>query len=107
MIWPLTFHIILWPYYFILYGPQSKATPALNPSHHVSLPFCKYLSTTISMFLVLPQRQYIPVNFRRASFWWFIAQYAFMYLGSLFVIICLSFFLLGSWDYVPSVYGFM
>uniref|UniRef100_A0A665TXP0 Phosphatidylinositol glycan anchor biosynthesis class U protein-like n=1 Tax=Echeneis naucrates TaxID=173247 RepID=A0A665TXP0_ECHNA len=40
-------------------------------------------------------------------FWWFIVQYAFMYLGSLFVIICLSFFLLGSWDYLPSVYGFI
>lgn len=58
------------------------------------------------LFLLL-QRQYIPLNFRRASFWWFIVQYAFMYLGSLFVIICLSFFLLGSWDYLPSVYGFM
>uniref|UniRef100_A0A665U6I2 Phosphatidylinositol glycan anchor biosynthesis class U protein-like n=1 Tax=Echeneis naucrates TaxID=173247 RepID=A0A665U6I2_ECHNA len=57
--------------------------------------------------LYLMQRQYIPVNFRRASFWWFIVQYAFMYLGSLFVIICLSFFLLGSWDYLPSVYGFI
>uniref|UniRef100_A0A7N5ZXW4 Phosphatidylinositol glycan anchor biosynthesis, class U n=1 Tax=Anabas testudineus TaxID=64144 RepID=A0A7N5ZXW4_ANATE len=57
--------------------------------------------------LYLMQRQYIPVNFRRASFWWFVVQYAFMYLGSLFVIICLSFFLLGSWDYLPSVYGFI
>uniref|UniRef100_A0A3B4U321 Phosphatidylinositol glycan anchor biosynthesis, class U n=1 Tax=Seriola dumerili TaxID=41447 RepID=A0A3B4U321_SERDU len=57
--------------------------------------------------LYLMQRQYIPVNFRRTSFWWFIAQYAFMYLGSLFVIVGLSFFLLGSWDYLPSVYGFI
>uniref|UniRef100_A0A8C4HQQ3 Phosphatidylinositol glycan anchor biosynthesis class U protein n=1 Tax=Dicentrarchus labrax TaxID=13489 RepID=A0A8C4HQQ3_DICLA len=57
--------------------------------------------------LYLMQRQFIPVNFRRVSFWWFIAQYAFMYLGSLFVIVGLSFFLLGSWDYVPSVYGFI
>uniref|UniRef100_A0A8D2ZGW6 Phosphatidylinositol glycan anchor biosynthesis class U protein n=1 Tax=Scophthalmus maximus TaxID=52904 RepID=A0A8D2ZGW6_SCOMX len=57
--------------------------------------------------LYLMQRQYIPVNFRRFSFWWFIAQYAFMYLGSLFVLVCLSFFLLGSWDYLPSVYGFI
>jgi len=63
----------------------------------------------MNLFLMSPflQRQFIPVNFRRVSFWWFIAQYAFMYLGSLFVIICLSFFLLGSWDYLPSVYGFM
>ncbi|KAL7408689.1 hypothetical protein ABVT39_027613 [Epinephelus coioides] len=57
--------------------------------------------------LYLMQHRYIPLNFRRFSFWWFIAQYAFMYLGSLFVIICLSFFLLGSWDYLPSVYGFI
>ncbi|MEQ2204508.1 hypothetical protein XENOCAPTIV_014220 [Xenoophorus captivus] len=57
--------------------------------------------------LYLMQHQYIPVNFRRASFWWFVAQYLFMYLGSLFVIVCLSFFLLGSWDYLPSVYGFI
>uniref|UniRef100_A0A3Q3WT01 Uncharacterized protein n=1 Tax=Mola mola TaxID=94237 RepID=A0A3Q3WT01_MOLML len=57
--------------------------------------------------LYLMQRKYIPVNFQRVSFWWFIAQYAFMYLGSLFVIIGLSFFLLGSWDYLQSVYGFI
>uniref|UniRef100_A0A669B9V2 Phosphatidylinositol glycan anchor biosynthesis, class U n=1 Tax=Oreochromis niloticus TaxID=8128 RepID=A0A669B9V2_ORENI len=57
--------------------------------------------------LYFMQRQYIPVNFRRVSFWWFIVQYLFMYLGSLFVLICLSFFLLGSWDYLPSVYGFI
>uniref|UniRef100_A0A3Q3MAG2 Phosphatidylinositol glycan anchor biosynthesis, class U n=1 Tax=Mastacembelus armatus TaxID=205130 RepID=A0A3Q3MAG2_9TELE len=57
--------------------------------------------------LYLMQRQYIPVNFRRASFWWFFIQYSFMYLGSLLVIVCLSFFLLGSWDYLSSVYGFI
>lgn len=61
----------------------------------------------VTNVFLLAQRKYIPVNFRRASFWWFIAQYAFMYLGSLFVIVGLSFFLLGSWDYLPSVYGFM
>lgn len=82
-----------------------------------SLPFFEYLNLISwisafvwcqSMFLfLLSQRQYIPVNFRRVSFWWFITQYLFMYLGSLFVMICLSFFLLGSWDYLPSVYGFM
>lgn len=65
---------------------------------------CWDLSTSLSLLF---QRQYIPVNFRRVSFWWFIVQYLFMYLGSLFVLICLSFFLLGSWDYLPSVYGFM
>lgn len=61
----------------------------------------------LDLLLSPSQRQYIPVNPRRASFWWFLAQYAFMYVGSVSVIVCLSFFLLGSWDYLPSVYGFM
>ncbi|XP_056131221.1 phosphatidylinositol glycan anchor biosynthesis class U protein [Lampris incognitus] len=53
------------------------------------------------------QRLYIPVNVRRPSFWFFTLQFAFMFLGSLFVIVCLSFFLLGTWDFLPSVYGFI
>ncbi|XP_020776431.1 phosphatidylinositol glycan anchor biosynthesis class U protein [Boleophthalmus pectinirostris] len=57
--------------------------------------------------LYIMQRLYIPVNYRWGSFWWFVVQYLFIYLGSLFVIVCLSFFLLGSWDYIPSVYGFI
>ncbi|KAA8593602.1 hypothetical protein FQN60_009718 [Etheostoma spectabile] len=62
------------------------------------------LTLCAAALLYLMQRQYIPVNYRRASFWWFLAQYGFMYLGSLFVIVCLSFFLLGSWDYLPSMF---
>ncbi|XP_075938171.1 phosphatidylinositol glycan anchor biosynthesis class U protein isoform X3 [Anarhichas minor] len=65
------------------------------------------LTLSAAALLYLMQRQYIPVNLQRWSFWWFVAQYSFMYLGSLFVIVCLSFFLLGSWDYLPSVYGFI
>uniref|UniRef100_A0A8C3AEA2 Phosphatidylinositol glycan anchor biosynthesis, class U n=1 Tax=Cyclopterus lumpus TaxID=8103 RepID=A0A8C3AEA2_CYCLU len=65
------------------------------------------LTLCAAALLYLLQRQYIPVNLRRFSFWWFVAQYAFMYLGSLFVIVGLSFFLLGSWDFLPSVYGFI
>ncbi|XP_061779726.1 phosphatidylinositol glycan anchor biosynthesis class U protein [Nerophis lumbriciformis] len=65
------------------------------------------LSLCTGALLYLMQRQFIPINIRRVSFWWFVAQYAFMYLGSLFVTICLSFFLLGSWDFLPSVYGFI
>ncbi|XP_054639633.1 phosphatidylinositol glycan anchor biosynthesis class U protein isoform X1 [Dunckerocampus dactyliophorus] len=65
------------------------------------------LTLCMAALLYLMQRQFIPINIRRVSFWWFVAQYAFMYLGSLFVIICLSFFLLGSWDFLPSVYGFI
>uniref|UniRef100_A0A667X3F6 Phosphatidylinositol glycan anchor biosynthesis, class U n=1 Tax=Myripristis murdjan TaxID=586833 RepID=A0A667X3F6_9TELE len=60
-----------------------------------------------SFLFFLSFRLYIPVNIRRPSFWWYTLQYAFMYLGSLFVIICLSFFLLGTWDFLPSVYGFI
>ncbi|CAB1354311.1 unnamed protein product [Coregonus sp. 'balchen'] len=57
--------------------------------------------------LYLLQRLYIPVNWRRPSFWLFTTQYAFMYLGSLCVMVCLSFFLLSSWDFLSSVYGFI
>ncbi|XP_061544321.1 phosphatidylinositol glycan anchor biosynthesis class U protein isoform X1 [Phycodurus eques] len=65
------------------------------------------LTLCAAALLYLMQRQFIPVNARRLSFWWFVAQYAFMYLGSLFVTVGLSFFLLGSWDFLPSVYGFI
>ncbi|TNM89227.1 hypothetical protein fugu_005482 [Takifugu bimaculatus] len=65
------------------------------------------LSLCAPALLYFMQRQYIPVNYRRASFWWFLTQYAFIYLGSLFIIVGLSFFLLGSWDYLQSVYGFI
>ncbi|KAI9999473.1 hypothetical protein NQD34_018504 [Periophthalmus magnuspinnatus] len=57
--------------------------------------------------LYIMQRLYIPVNYRWASFWVVHGSVPLIYLGSLFVIICLSFFLLGSWDYIPSVYGFI
>ncbi|XP_051997493.1 phosphatidylinositol glycan anchor biosynthesis class U protein-like [Xyrauchen texanus] len=57
--------------------------------------------------LFLLQRLYIPVNLRRTSFWFFTLQYAFIYVGSLLVITALSFFLLSTWDFIPSVYGFM
>ncbi|KAK6321838.1 hypothetical protein J4Q44_G00088140 [Coregonus suidteri] len=57
--------------------------------------------------LYLLQRLYIPVNWQRSSFWLFTMQYAFMYLGSLWVMVCLSFFLLSSWDFLSSVYGFI
>ncbi|KAM9800802.1 phosphatidylinositol glycan anchor biosynthesis class U protein isoform 1-T1 [Syngnathus typhle] len=65
------------------------------------------LTLCAAALLYLMQLQFIPVNACRLSFWWFVAQYAFMYLGSLLVTVGLSFFLLGSWDFVPSVYGFI
>ncbi|XP_077435054.1 phosphatidylinositol glycan anchor biosynthesis class U protein [Vanacampus margaritifer] len=65
------------------------------------------LTLCAAALLYLMQRQFIPINACRLSFWWFVAQYAFMYLGSLFVMVGLSFFLLGSWDFLPAVYGFI
>ncbi|KAG8131847.1 putative Phosphatidylinositol glycan anchor biosynthesis class U protein [Naja naja] len=57
--------------------------------------------------LYLLQRQFIPVKMKSKEFWFFTMQYAGLYLGSLIVIICLSFFVLNSWDFIPSVYGFI
>ncbi|KAL0595159.1 Phosphatidylinositol glycan anchor biosynthesis class U protein, partial [Plecturocebus cupreus] len=52
-------------------------------------------------------RQYIPVKMKSKAFWIFSWEYAMMYVGSLVVIVCLSFFLLSSWDFIPAVYGFI
>ncbi|NXY85036.1 PIGU protein, partial [Alcedo cyanopectus] len=57
--------------------------------------------------LYLLQRQFIPIKLKSKSFWLYTMQYAALYLCSLVVIICLSFFLLNSWDFIPSVYGFI
>ncbi|XP_061487609.1 phosphatidylinositol glycan anchor biosynthesis class U protein isoform X1 [Rhineura floridana] len=57
--------------------------------------------------LFLLQRQFIPVKMKSKGFWLYTMQYAGLYLGSLTVIVCLSFFLLNSWDFIPSVYGFI
>ncbi|XP_005986813.1 phosphatidylinositol glycan anchor biosynthesis class U protein [Latimeria chalumnae] len=57
--------------------------------------------------LYLLQRQFIPVKLQSTSFWLYTLQYTAMYLGSLVVTMCLSFFLLFSWDFIPSVYGFI
>ncbi|XP_064023772.1 phosphatidylinositol glycan anchor biosynthesis class U protein isoform X3 [Pogoniulus pusillus] len=57
--------------------------------------------------LYLLQRQFIPVKLKSKGFWLYTVQYAALYLCSLVVIICLSFFLLNSWDFIPAVYGFI
>ncbi|XP_062498069.1 phosphatidylinositol glycan anchor biosynthesis class U protein isoform X2 [Pezoporus occidentalis] len=57
--------------------------------------------------LYLLQRQFIPVKLKSKSFQLYTMQYGALYLCNLGVIICLSFFLLNSWDFIPSVYGFM
>ncbi|XP_069099912.1 phosphatidylinositol glycan anchor biosynthesis class U protein isoform X3 [Pleurodeles waltl] len=57
--------------------------------------------------LYLLQKQFIPVKMSSRQFWLYTGQYTVMYLGSLVVLICLSFFLLNSWDFIPAVYGFI
>ncbi|XP_065547623.1 phosphatidylinositol glycan anchor biosynthesis class U protein isoform X2 [Lathamus discolor] len=57
--------------------------------------------------LYLLQRQFIPIKLKSKSFQLYTMQYGALYLCNLGVIICLSFFLLNSWDFIPSVYGFM
>lgn len=57
--------------------------------------------------LYLLQRQFIPVKMSSRQFWLYTGQYTVMFLGSLVVLICLSFFLLNSWDFIPAVYGFI
>ncbi|XP_048354816.1 phosphatidylinositol glycan anchor biosynthesis class U protein [Sphaerodactylus townsendi] len=56
--------------------------------------------------LYLLQRQFIPVKMKNKDFWFYTVQYAGLFLGCLVVMVCLSFFLLNSWDFIPSVYGF-
>ncbi|XP_019806292.1 phosphatidylinositol glycan anchor biosynthesis class U protein isoform X2 [Tursiops truncatus] len=65
------------------------------------------LTLFVPGLLYLLQRQYIPVKVKSKAFWIFSWEYATMYLGSLVVIVCLSFFLLSSWDFIPAVYGFI
>ncbi|XP_023580940.1 phosphatidylinositol glycan anchor biosynthesis class U protein isoform X1 [Trichechus manatus latirostris] len=65
------------------------------------------LTLFVPGLLYLLQRQYIPVKIKSKAFWIFSWEYAMMYVGSLVVIVCLSFFLLSSWDFIPAVYGFI
>ncbi|XP_068120314.1 phosphatidylinositol glycan anchor biosynthesis class U protein [Hyperolius riggenbachi] len=57
--------------------------------------------------LYLLQRQFIPVKMTSKGFWLFTCQYSSLYLGCLTVLICHSFFLLNSWDFIYSIYGFI
>uniref|UniRef100_A0AC11BN42 Phosphatidylinositol glycan anchor biosynthesis class U n=1 Tax=Ovis aries TaxID=9940 RepID=A0AC11BN42_SHEEP len=65
------------------------------------------LTLFVPGLLYLLQRQYIPVKVKSKAFWIFSWEYAMMYIGSLVVVVCLSFFLLSSWDFIPAVYGFI
>ncbi|XP_071429216.1 phosphatidylinositol glycan anchor biosynthesis class U protein isoform X2 [Pithys albifrons albifrons] len=65
------------------------------------------IQTPVEMHYIPLKRQFIPIKLKSKSFWLYTMQYASLYLCSLVVIICLSFFLLNSWDFIPSVYGFI
>lgn len=84
-----------------------SSLPAAGESQTVTTVFFLVCYSYIFIIVDCVQHQYIPVNFRRPNFWWLVAQYLFMFGGSLLVVVCLSFFLLGSWDFLSSVYGFM
>ncbi|KAG8435621.1 hypothetical protein GDO86_013533 [Hymenochirus boettgeri] len=53
------------------------------------------------------QREFIPVKMKGSDFWLYSCQFFSMYMGSLCVLICHSFFLLNSWDFIHSIYGFI
>ncbi|XP_041420919.1 phosphatidylinositol glycan anchor biosynthesis class U protein-like isoform X1 [Xenopus laevis] len=57
--------------------------------------------------LYLLQKEFVPVKMKSTGFWLFSCQYCSIYLGSLCVLVCHSFFLLNSWDFIPSIYGFI
>ncbi|XP_072371285.1 phosphatidylinositol glycan anchor biosynthesis class U protein isoform X2 [Scyliorhinus torazame] len=57
--------------------------------------------------LYLAQKHYILVNLHSTTFLVLLLKYAVMFLGCLMVTICLSFFLLNSWSFIPSTYGFI
>ncbi|XP_071968275.1 phosphatidylinositol glycan anchor biosynthesis class U protein [Engystomops pustulosus] len=57
--------------------------------------------------LYLLQKEFIPVKMSSPSFWIWTCQYSSLYLGCLTILICHSFFLLDSWDFIHSVYGFI
>ncbi|KAB0382198.1 hypothetical protein FD755_004115 [Muntiacus reevesi] len=65
------------------------------------------IRTPMEMRYIPLKRQYIPVKVKSKAFWIFSWEYAMMYVGSLVVVVCLSFFLLSSWDFIPAVYGFI
>ncbi|OCT60583.1 hypothetical protein XELAEV_18046607mg [Xenopus laevis] len=57
--------------------------------------------------LYLLQKEFVPVKMKSTGFWLFSCHYCSIYLGSLCVLVCHSFFLLNSWDFIPSIYGFI
>uniref|UniRef100_UPI00398F19D1 phosphatidylinositol glycan anchor biosynthesis class U protein n=1 Tax=Pristiophorus japonicus TaxID=55135 RepID=UPI00398F19D1 len=57
--------------------------------------------------LYLAQKDHVSVNLHCGAFYVYFLKYAVMFLGCLLVSLCLSFFLLSSWSFVPSTYGFI
>ncbi|XP_059836859.1 phosphatidylinositol glycan anchor biosynthesis class U protein [Hypanus sabinus] len=57
--------------------------------------------------LYLAQKNHVIVNLHSTAFLALLLKYAVMFIGCLLISLCLSFFLLSSWSFIPSTYGFI
>ncbi|XP_078411062.1 phosphatidylinositol glycan anchor biosynthesis class U protein [Cetorhinus maximus] len=57
--------------------------------------------------LYLAQKHCVLVSLHSTTFLVYLLKYTVMCLGCLMVTVCLSFFLLNSWSFIPSTYGFI
>ncbi|XP_072918172.1 phosphatidylinositol glycan anchor biosynthesis class U protein [Hemitrygon akajei] len=57
--------------------------------------------------LYLAQKNHVIVNLHSTAFLALLLKYAVMFFGCLLISLCLSFFLLSSWSFIPSTYGFI
>ncbi|XP_069740359.1 phosphatidylinositol glycan anchor biosynthesis class U protein isoform X1 [Narcine bancroftii] len=57
--------------------------------------------------LYLAQKHHLIVSFHSMDFVVYLLKYAVMFIGCLLISLCLSFFLLSSWSFIPSTYGFI
>ncbi|XP_055508177.1 phosphatidylinositol glycan anchor biosynthesis class U protein [Leucoraja erinacea] len=57
--------------------------------------------------LYLAQKHHLTVSLHSTAFLLYLVKYAVMFIGCLLISLCLSFFLLSSWTFIPSTYGFI
>ncbi|XP_072099464.1 phosphatidylinositol glycan anchor biosynthesis class U protein isoform X1 [Mobula birostris] len=57
--------------------------------------------------LYLAQKNHVTVSLHSTTFLALLLKYAVMFIGCLLISLCLSFFLLSSWSFIPSTYGFI
>ncbi|XP_040294109.1 LOW QUALITY PROTEIN: phosphatidylinositol glycan anchor biosynthesis class U protein [Bufo bufo] len=86
-----------------------KGSPLLSAVFPVigHLPVSVPVTLFPAALLYLLQREFIPVKMSSSRFWILTLQYSSLYVGSLTILICHSFFLLNSWDFIHAVYGFI